>query len=107
MKLQVLVFIPLNLETVVMAGPKSMTLKYKYKPAPKPTGRQFIFKTEKRKNGSFVYFQCSKRRCRYKVALHKDTVFENSNLKMSQIFLLAYCFTQFLPYKKVKNEVPT
>ena len=62
------------------------------------------YTTEKRKNGSFVYFQCTKRKCRHKVALRKNTIFDNSNLKMSQIFLLAYCFTQFLPYRKCIQE---
>ena len=59
---------------------------------------------EKRKNGSYYFFRCDKRRCRLRIPLRKTTIFDNAKLKLHQLFILMYCFTQFMQYRKVSNS---
>ena len=55
------------------------------------------FKVEERTNGwKSAYFKCHQKKCKTKVNIRKKTLFENCKLKMHQIFILMYTFTQFL-----------
>ena len=60
------------------------------------------FKIEEKSNGwKSAYFKCHQKNCKTKVNIRKKTLFENTKLKMHQVFLLMYTFTQFLTYDKV------
>ena len=60
------------------------------------------FRIEEKKNGwRSAYFKCHKKNCKTKVNIRKKTLFENTKLRMHQVFLLMYTFTQFLTYDKV------
>ena len=63
------------------------------------------FKIEEKKNGwRSAYFKCHQKKCKTKVNIRKKTLFENCKLKMHQVFILMYTFTQFLTYDKVIAE---
>ena len=63
------------------------------------------YRVEERCDGRrSAYFRCNKRSCRTKINLRKSSIFENSKLKIHQVFLLMYTFTQFLTYNNVINE---
>ena len=60
---------------------------------------------EKNKSGFYYYFRCNKRKCRVRVPLRKQTIFDNAKIKLYQVYIMIYSFTQFLPYRKIVNEV--
>ena len=63
------------------------------------------FKIEEKKNGwRSAYFKCHQKKCKTKVNIRKKTLFENCKLKMHQVFIIMYTFTQFLTYDKVIAE---